>query len=183
MKLTHYAKLNLPFEFIPIDPCHDMVKSNLCRYDDKQHPEVLDFLNSLGLESIRVGALQFSVPAGKDIVVHADGREFSHLTKLNFVFGGYNNQTVWHHGGEHNVVRKTTPTNEPYIAPQDLSLLKEASRASVDGACLFDAGVFHSLTNPSEYLYCVSFSLWDTQTNSNLQWDKALDIFAPWLHC
>lgn len=154
----------------------------MVRYNIQPHPELINWLSSIQVGVGPTWPEQFVLGPDQQLPIHVDGDRFDNKTKLNFVTGGKHSYMAWYRpktDSSHTI--KHTPIGTKYLVPVSRDAVECVAKAEIIGACLVNVGLFHNVENFTETRRTVSIPLIDLESGDPLDWDQAMERFAPWI--
>lgn len=140
------------------------------------------FLETLGLRVYH--AEVFHTPANGDIKIHSDtGRSDINWSKINWVFGDSGHKTIWWKVKDPNKEIQMRPLhNGPDYTFYDDNDCEMVHEEEITNSWLFNAGIPHSVVNStSESRWTLSYTIFNRQKNSILEYKDALEIFKNYI--
>jgi hypothetical protein len=195
MSNKYHSNLNLPFTFNPIETVKDSPHfiEDRIRYARmiETNPDLIKWLRSLGLY-IQDTRCFHSLP-NQTYNKHIDNNQRNvnsqvvnkpYTVKLNFVFNSLGTIMRWYDllPGHSGILYKNVQ-GEDVMGFTDDSVT-EIYRSEVNTHCIINAGTIHDLSNNDNNntnRICYSSILEDFRSH-NLTWDKAVEIFKPYIY-
>jgi len=178
-----YRNLILPVPFIPIEceETQDGKFHEIYVYERQINRDMVDWLGSIGLRAMH--GRYFYSPSTHRYNLHVDILENpDEYAYLNFVFGGKGSAMNWY--SLKTDQQKFTITNavgkKIYgYKEEDCEIIN--TNVCLDSyknfATLINAGIIHTMINPSEERRCYS---WVLYKEKRVCWHELADIFKPW---
>jgi hypothetical protein len=140
----------------------------------EQDSRFVSLLNTLDLAIVHSEI--FYSPPGAKLFIHIDGPSLGKpICKINWIFGADGSFMTWYKLKDETTTMSVSKT----AIGTDYLFLKEEEcdeswRAEVRQPSLINAGIPHSMTNPTnEYRWCMSYVIADKRTKSLLRWEDA----------
>jgi len=184
--------LNLPFEISKPDifsnVTRDCVKHEMLPLDFPEAQPLFKFLDQFNLMCDHLEYF-YTPPKGGKVLIHTDNGRFDNMTKINISWGSEDAVTRWwdcpnyrplEFEGDSDTYGETDSYHNVYTADEDDSTF--LYEANTNRPSLLNVGLFHSTYNPSDIgRYTLCFILFHKDTEKNVQWDEALEIFSNYL--
>jgi hypothetical protein len=177
----YHANIKLPVPYVPYEENYSNKFVEKETYQEFLNKEFLDWIRSLGLV-IHHGRF-FNSPPFKRYPIHIDGGKIAkNSTKINLIFNSYDSIMNWY-----------KPLDEGYIVTNSLgksivnykidkcNLLHSVP---VNSHCIIDGSIPHDLVNGSnngQSRKCYTLYLFDPKENTLLSWERAVELFDPYL--
>lgn len=170
--------LNLPFEIVKPDFCNYEPSDFYQKIHDYTNVYVSMLHHELGLITKHVDLI-YTEPGGK-VPVHVDGPELDDHVKINKTWGPKEGVIRWWSPKEYFTHQLDNSYNQTLVArEEDSEFLYEVN---TNHTSLINVGKFHSTYNPTNQgRWTLSFIPGKKNTNENVSWDEALEIYKDYI--
>jgi hypothetical protein len=182
------TNLNLPFKLLrddvneqlsSIDSCKDTLARKI-DLKDFYSIELLEFLNRFDFDYY--GVILSFPPSNDHSIIHVDNHDLADQTNFNVTIGGEDSKTTWwettnQYAGQYKVNAAGT-----VVLKYEKDRMKEVFSTHISGACLFQAGLPHSVYNPLKNRHTITAKL--RKKGSKIKpifYSDALEIFKEYI--
>ncbi len=180
--MQNYINLNLninPFKsFVKLtDHCRSIETIDLSLLNE----ELLELLKTECGIQIVFSELFFKTPSTSLTAIHTDAAG-GDLAKINFIVGGKNSYMEWYKVNESTVKsRSITPSGTNYTR-YEINEVNPIQREYVNGFCLVQVGIPHSIFNPEEPRWCLCLIPMDLANGKRLTFNEAKEKLSKFLN-
>lgn len=142
--------------------------------------EVVKWLDSLEL-SVKHTELFFTAANGGR-PIHTDGPiPDNDLVKINWIYGGANSTMRWYRQREGTAPHIKETVIGTKVVAHDPSTVDLVYEAHVKRCALIQVGIPHSVYNPDEERWCISYLIGYKSTGMKIPWDIAVSRLSSFI--